>query len=250
MRQFVDRAVETGLDEIRLLEHNYMFPEFAPMYESVCAKSKFINDWFQRKACRKNYDDYLELVEKVRSEDFPIRIKFGLEVCYFKEYEELIVNLTKDKSFDFLLGSIHFVDGFGFDHKAELWDGINVDCIYCRYFEDSVLLARSGIFDGIGHPDSIGLFGHKPSFPLIEYYEGLASALAASNMYADQNSGAERRYPLTANLGMDKELIRILHRCNVPIISSSDAHTPSDVGYKIRELQELADINKCYNTSW
>lgn len=243
IRQFADRAVETGLDEIRLLEHNYMFPEFAPMYESVCEKSGFINDWFQRKACKKNYEEYLELIEKIRNEDFPVKIKFGLEVCYFKEYEDLIVELTKDKGFDFLLGSIHFVDGFGFDHKAELWDGIDVDYTYRRYFEDSILLARSCIFDGIGHPDSIGLFGHKPSFPLMECYEELASALAASNMYADQNSGAERRCPLTASLGMNRELIKVLHRHNVPIITSSDAHTPLDVGYKIRELQELADGN-------
>ena len=28
IHQFVDRAVATGLDEIRLLEHNYMFKEF------------------------------------------------------------------------------------------------------------------------------------------------------------------------------------------------------------------------------
>lgn len=242
IRQFVDRAVETGLSEIRLLEHNYMFPEFSPMYKEACAKSDFINDWFQRKAAYKNYDEYLRLIDKVRHEKFPVKIKFGLEVCYFKEFEDLIVKQTKDKGFDFLLGSMHFVDGFGFDHKAELWEGVDVDKTYQRYFEDSVLLAKSKIFDGIGHPDTIGLFGHRPSFSLTEYYEQLASALADSNMYADQNSGAERRCPTTANLGMDKELIKILHNHNVPIITSSDAHKPSDVGYKIRELQELADL--------
>ena len=58
IQKFVDKAVEMQLDEIGLLEHNYMFPEFAPMYDSVRAGSAFIDDWFRRKAGRKNYDEY------------------------------------------------------------------------------------------------------------------------------------------------------------------------------------------------
>ena len=228
-----------GLSEIRLLEHNYMFPEFAPMYDSTRAASDFVDNWFQRKAGKKCFSEYLELVDKVRQQDYPVKIKFGLEVCYFEGYEDLIRELTKDKGLDFLLGSMHFVGDFAFDHNAELWEGINVDNTYRRYFEDSVKLADSGLFDGIGHPDTIRLFGHKASFSLTDYYEKLAEALARNGMYADENSGAHRRCPDTASLGMDPELIRILKAHNVPIITSSDAHCPEDVGDKIKEMVEL-----------
>ncbi len=238
IQRFVDKAVEMQLDEIWLLEHNYMFPEFAPMYDSVCAHSSFVNDWFHRKAGRKSYDRYLNLIKNARQVDFPVKIRFGLEVCYFKGYEDLVVQLTKDKGFDFLLGSIHFVGDFAFDHIASLWKGIDVDKTYQRYFEDSFSLVKSRIFDGIGHPDSIKLFGHKPSYSLTEYYEKLAEELSESHMYADQNSGAERRCPDTAPLGMDPKLIRILKKQNVPVITSSDAHYPEDVGYKIKELND------------
>ena len=37
IREFVNQAQKMGIDEIRLLEHNYMFPEFAPMYDSARA---------------------------------------------------------------------------------------------------------------------------------------------------------------------------------------------------------------------
>lgn len=37
IEEFVDQAVKMNLTEIRLLEHNYMFPEFAPMYDSTGA---------------------------------------------------------------------------------------------------------------------------------------------------------------------------------------------------------------------
>ena len=58
-------------------------------------------------------------------------------------------------------------------------------------------------------------------------------------MYADQNSGVARRCSETASLGMNEELLRILKKNNVKIITSSDAHCPEDVGYKIKELKSL-----------
>ena len=100
----------------------------------------------------------------------------------------------------------------------------------------TISLAKSHIFDGIGHPDSIKLFGHTPSYSLTDYYERLAKELSNSDMYADQNSGVERRCSNTASLGMSLELIRILKKHNVRIVTSSDAHCPEDVGYKIKEL--------------
>ena len=48
--------------------------------------------------------------------------------------------------------------------------------------------------------------------------------------------------PETASLGMDQELLRILKKKNVDIISSSDAHCPEDVGYKIKELNDLVAL--------
>lgn len=238
IKQFVDKAVEMELDEIRLLEHNFIFEEFACMYDEVCEESAFVKDWFQRKAAFHKFDEYLKLVDEVRNEKFTVDIKFGLEICYFKEHEAFIDKMTRDKGLDFMIGSIHFVDKFAFDHTAELWKGRDVDKIYRRYFEDSVDLVRSGLFSGIGHPDTIKLFGHKPSFPLTEYYEKLAKEISKVNMYADQNSGAYRRNPNTASLGMNPELISILKNNNVKFITSSDAHCPEEVGYMITELEQ------------
>ncbi|MBR5070653.1 MAG: histidinol-phosphatase [Oscillospiraceae bacterium] len=239
IRRFVDKAVEMQLDEIRLLEHSHRFDEFVPMYDSVRAYSEYVDTWFLRQLKGVSLEDYLDLVRRVREEEYPIDLKFGLEICYFEEQEDFIRGLTENKGFDFLLGSVHFVDGFAFDHKAEHWDGIDVDRTYERYFETSISLAESGLFDGIGHPDAIKLFGHRPSYHLTEYYERLAAALAGNSMYADQNSGVFRRCSDTALPGMDRELIRILKKHGVPFITSSDAHCPEDVGYMIRELSEM-----------
>lgn len=237
INQFVQTAKEKGLDEIWLLEHCYRFREFVPMYDDVCEYSDYIDKWFHKKAGVLDLTDYLHLVEIVRLRKLGISIKFGLEVCYFKEFEEFVYSNTKDCGLDFMVGSVHFVDSFAYDHKAEHWDGVDVDNAYRRYFETSIDLANSGIYSGIAHPDCIKLFGHKPSFSLIGYYDQLASALAINNMYAEQSGGAYRRCPETAELGMDIDLIKSLKSHNVKIQTASDAHCPEDVGLYIAELE-------------
>lgn len=239
IQKFVDKAVAEGLDEIRLLEHNFRFEEFVPMYDSVRAYSDFVDAWFRRVGGVRKLEEYLELIERVREQKYPVEIKFGMEVCYFPKAEEMTRELTRGKGFDFLLGSVHFAGDFAFDHTAELWEGEDVDEAFRKYFEDEIRLAKSGLFDGIGHPDSITLFGHKPSFSLTAYYERLAEELAKSGMYADENSGVARRCAGTATLGMNTELLRILQKHGVRIITSSDAHCSEDVGDRIREMEGI-----------
>jgi histidinol-phosphatase (PHP family) len=240
--RFVETAISRNISEIWLLEHCYRFCEFVPMYDGVCACSEYIDKWFHRKAGVMSLDDYLRFIESMRKIDFPIQVKFGLEVCYFKEYEDLVYSLTKDTELDFLVGSMHFIDNFAFDHKPEHWQGVDVDKAYKRYFEMTVDLVKCGIYSGLAHPDSIKLFGHKPSYPLDDAYEAVAAALAGSNMYAEQSSGCHRRCPETAALGMEPGFINALKRHNVPLITASDAHSPEDVGLWIPELEGLIKI--------
>lgn len=241
INKFVNKAMENNIDEIWLLEHCYRFKEFVPMYYSICAYSDYIDKWFHRKAGVLKLADYLKLVELVRKNQYSISIKFGLEVCYFKRFEEFVRDIVKDKNLDFILGSVHFIDDFAFDHKAEHWNGVDVDKMYQRYFETSLDLVNCGIYKGIAHPDCIKLFGHTPSFLIDEYYEKLAQALSENNMYAEQNSGIFRRCPNTAELGMNKNMLKCMKRHNVNIITASDAHCPEDVGAYITELNNIIE---------
>lgn len=237
--KFINKALEQDMDEIWFLEHCYRFKEFVPMYDSVCAYSEYIDKWFHKKAGILQLEDYLKLISNVREKSFPVKIKFGLEICYFKKFEAFVADLTRDKELDFLLGSVHFVDEFAFDHKSEHWNNLNIDRIYTRYFETSIELIKCGIYDGIAHPDCVKLFGHTPSFSLIEYYEEMAQALSLQRMYAEQSSGIFRRCPDTAELGMNRDMLKCMKKHNVKIITVSDAHCPEDVGSKIPELNKL-----------
>ena len=239
--EFVEVAIEKNIDEIWLLEHCYRFREFVPMYDSVRNYSEYISNWFDKKAGVLDFKDYLSLVNKVRQEDWKVKIKFGLEICYFKDFEDFVYTNTQNKGLDFLVGSIHFIDDFSFDHKAEHWDNIDVDYMYNRFFQSSIDLANSGIYDGIAHPDSIKLFGHKPSFSLQGYYDKLSISLAKNNMYVEENSGCFRRCPDTSELGMNKDLIRTLKDNKVKIQTASDAHYPKDVGLTVHKMNEILE---------
>lgn len=239
VNEFVVQAINQGMNEIWLLEHCYRFREFVPMYDSVCAYSKYIDAWFHRKAGVLSLSDYMKLVEEVRNTKYTIDIKSGLEICYFSKFENLIYNRTKDLELDFLVGSTHFIDDFAFDHKPEHWDGINVNNAYKRYYDISIELAKSGLFNGIAHPDSIKLFGHQPSFPLLPYYNELADALAKNNMYAEMNSGCYRR--CGCEIGMDVDMIKAMKEHDVEILTASDAHRPEDVGANIIMMEKMLD---------
>ena len=237
VKKYVGYALQRGLSEIHLLEHSYLFPEFLPMYKPVCMQNDFIDAWLGRKGGKRDLDEFLHLANEVRRAQWPRPIQFGLEVCYFPGCEAFVESRTKNLGLDFLVGSIHFIDAFAFDHKPELWKGIEIDELYRRFFELSIQLASCGVFDGLAHPDSLKLFGHLPSCSLEPYYKRLAAALAQSGMYAEQNSGIFRRHG--ARLGMEPPLLQEMKRIGVRIQTASDAHHPSEVGLGIQEAEAL-----------
>ncbi len=236
LTEFVIVAKQRGITELHLLDHSYLFREFVPLYDDIRRTNPFIDRWLTRKAGVRDLDDYLIFVESVRKHDFGIPLRFGLEVCFLPtripETERLLRNLP----LDFTVGSIHFIDEFAFDHTPDLWQNINVDHAYRRFFDLSVLLAHSRLFHGIAHPDSVKLFGHTPTYPLDESYDTLATALASSGMYAEQNSGIARR--TAAAPGMASALYTAMKTHNVPIRTASDAHQPADVGEGISRFYE------------
>ena len=154
---FVKQAVEMGLDEIYLLEHSHRFQEFSPMYAGIRSYSEYQNSWYEKRTgC--TIKQYTDLIAEMRQYTFPIQIKWGLEVCSFPDYENLISDFITSFPFDFATGSIHWVNGFDFDHRAEFWKDINVELLYNQYYDSMLALVNSGLFTGLAHPDSIKCF--------------------------------------------------------------------------------------------
>lgn len=239
LEKFIRVALGHGLDVICLLEHTHLFREFAPMYQSICRYNEYQEDWFLRHNGKRSFQEYTEFIVKVRQLSYPIKIRFGLEVCYFEESEGLIREMLQSFPFDFSVGSVHWIDGFGFDHKADLWNGVEIDKVYRRYYEIMKKLITSGLFTGVAHPDSIKVFGHRPSCDLSETYEEIARLLKLHDMYAEQSGGLRLNYGDDHELGMNDRMRKIFMDQGVHILTASDAHCPEDTGAYINELQNF-----------
>jgi histidinol-phosphatase (PHP family) len=209
------------------------------MYRPITDYNEYQKDWLNRKMTA-SLDRYIRFIDKMKGYEFPIDVKFGLEVCYIPETQSFLENILKQYLWGFVTGSVHYIDNWGFDHKTEFWEGIDVDWAYQRYYQIMLNLIHSGLFTGLAHPDSIKCFGYFPAYDLTEIYQDLAKALNQEDMYAEQSGGLALNYGFK-ELGLNPKLLRVFKENSVRIRTASDAHKSEHTGVNIRELQELLE---------
>ena len=155
VHKFID-AKEKGITQLQILDHTHRFFEFKDCYKRVCEVSTLQEEWFLKKQ-KNSIDDYLKLIEALKKETFDIDVRFGLEVCYTPETESLLSSILKNYHFDFLVGSVHSVNGYLYDmdafSKELLWDKNDPSDIYQSYYDSIEKLIQSNLFDQVGHPD-------------------------------------------------------------------------------------------------
>ena len=143
-------------------------------------------------------------------------------------------------SFDFLVGSIHFIDGWAFSHLKQRWDknDYDMDELYEKYYALMLSLINSRLFSGLAHLQSLQCYGAYPQKDFKHIYLQLARALCSNNMYIEESSGLAINYD-DKRLGMNADMLESMVKCNVPILTASDAHSPQNVGLYIKEMNYL-----------
>jgi histidinol-phosphatase (PHP family) len=237
LRRFTDVAQFRNIDQIYLLEHSHRFIDFLPIYESACKYNEYQGSWLKKRLV-KRINEYCEFVDRCRNRTFPVTLRFGIEICYFQDVEKLIEDLKLEDRFDFLTGSVHWIDDWGFDHRKEHWKGKDIDSVYARYFQTEIDLINTGIFDIIAHPDSIKCFGYRPSIDIADLYQGVASAAQKHKILFEQSCGLANNYGHN-ELGLDPEYLKILIENGIEFVTASDAHRPEDVGKNIEVAEEI-----------
>jgi histidinol-phosphatase (PHP family) len=222
----VGEARKHHLDEIWLLDHTHKFREFNFLYEPLSSHILTYN-WYHRKQFI-SIEEYLDFIRLIRSRNYDLRIRFGLEVCYIpKKEEELRKELSK-YDLDFLLGSVHFIDSIGFDLSKEAWDGVDVNFMYRRYYEIMERLIRSDLFTTLAHPDSIKVYGHYPEYDLRPTYRRIARLLYEHHMSTENNTGLWRYHH--EDIGLNSTFLSILKEEHVDVHPASDAHEFQYIG--------------------
>ena len=109
---------------------------------------------------------FLSIAESVHEarERFPgLSIRLGIELEYRPEWTDTFDRLTDEVPFDFVLGSVHIVDGLnisGGRHRDRFFEGRSQDQAYDRYFRELDAMVEWGGFDVVSHFDLIARYGH------------------------------------------------------------------------------------------
>lgn len=250
VREFVRYAISRNIDEIYFLEHTHIFKECSGLYKEMSCYNQYQSNWYRKKfEIARPLKYYTDFIDDMKKEHFPIHVKFGLEVCYSPEHIKEIENIKNMYPFDFLVGSIHFIDGWAFSHKKQPWkkDDFDLENLYRRYYQLMYELVKSNLFSGLAHPNSLQCFGAYPMGDYSSEYNRIAKALKERNMYIEESSGLAINYG-DAKLGMSDKMLKAMILQNVQILTASDAHVPQDVGKLICEMNDLISKaeKECY----
>ncbi len=216
VERFVERAHECGVDEIGFTEHAYYFRQTRTIW----------GDPYQTERCVYDLEEYVEAVLEAKRRGLPV--KLGLEVDWWPPRNGELAELLAPYAWDFLLGSVHWVDGEAVDSGPGLpSEG------HDAYFEAVGDLAESGHVDVLSHLDLVKIFGVHPGG-----YGRVAERIGRSGC-AVEISTAGLRKPV-GELYPAPQLLDELRRNGVPITLASDAHDPSLVAQDFDAALALA----------
>jgi histidinol-phosphatase (PHP family) len=219
---FVETARAAGVDEIGFTEHGYYFRQLRPLWSVP----------YQTERCVYDIESYVDAVVQARERGLPV--KLGLELDYVPGLEGETRELLAPYPWDYLLGSVHFVDGLGIDGEPRLAEAVGVEEMWRRYFETLARAARSGLFDSLSHPDLAKVHGDRVD--AFDYTE-IADAVAEAGV-AVEVSTAGLRKPV-GELYPHPDLLAAFHVREVPVTLASDAHVPELVGRDFDRAREL-----------
>jgi histidinol-phosphatase (PHP family) len=227
VESYVEAARDRGVDEIGFTEHLYYFDQFAGLVEHP----------YQRERAGHDLEKYVEAVREGRRRGLPV--KLGLEVDWFPGRAAELAELLAPYPWDYLLGSVHIVDGEAVDLEPGLWARLSVEQVWRRYFEEVCELARSGLVDVLAHPDLVKIFGMRTSEQETRALHGdLIQAVVEGGVAVEVSTAGLRKrveepYP-------SADFLAALRASGVPATLASDAHVAADLGRDLaRGLEHL-----------
>ena len=178
VRPFLATALARGVAEIGFTEHVYYFRQTAEIWDVPYLSERCVYD----------LDDYCDAVLEAKRQGLPV--KLGLEVDYVGEQQARLAELLEPYPFDYLLGSVHWLDGMAVDMSPGVWEVMTVDEGWQRYIDALCELAVSQTVHVLAHPDLAKIFGRRPDPVLLaELHERVALAAAASGLAVEISTG-------------------------------------------------------------
>lgn len=243
LAEYCDKAKENGVVEIALTEHLFRFGQTEKILGDYFKRfpespMRTLMDEYWHDHAKADLDKYVEVVLEAKEAGLPIVL--GMEVDYYEDSMDRVQALLEGYPFDVLLGSVHWINDWPFDHVGDpqvmaYWDTVGVEEAWEGYTRALEELSATGSVDVLAHPDLVKVAGFFPAVPQ-EYYARMAEAAAGANIVAEVSSAGWRKpvremYP-------DPTLLRYFFQRGVPITTASDSHGIVDVGFRTSDVKE------------
>lgn len=236
LMSYVIKAQKQGIEELTVLEPTHKFSECSLVYTEIKYTYPYQLAWYEA-IPKVSINEYHAFIKEMRKNEFPIKIKFGLCVCYFIQHEQFIRQIKKDFSYDCFIGTIQFIDNIAFawpQYSNEmLWDKYNANFLYRRYYEMMNAMITSKLFDGVAGFDNIKIMNVKPSFKMHHTYHKLAMLLALQHMYVEDDKSLRYLYGHKDG-GLCEDFKKMCKEMHVEVYPCSNATRVDEVGKLIR----------------
>ncbi len=243
---YLQKAKERNLKEVGIVDHLYRFQETKDYFETHMDISdtdlgRKQYKWLKQ-VMTENMGSFVEFIESQKSKwaDHGIQLKLGMEADYFPGCHQQLGTLLSQFKWDYVIGSVHFVDGWGFDNPEAIdqFHQYDLQVLYKRFFGIVEEAIRSGLFDFVAHLDNLKVFNIRPDEEkLLPYYQKIAQALVETNTATEINAGLFYRYPIK-EMCPSPRFLKLLTDAGVSFTTSSDSHFPDDIGLYVRENTE------------
>ncbi|MFP4331755.1 MAG: histidinol-phosphatase [Campylobacterales bacterium] len=209
--EYVQKAIDEGITHFGFSCHAPMGfdPEHRMSFEQL---PLYKNDIF---SAREKFDSKIEVL-------------LAYEVDYFEGHME--ESILKDRDIDYLIGSVHFLKGWGVDHPDSIFDykSKNIDTIWEEYLGAIGEMADTGYFDIVGHMDLVKIFNFYPQKDIRLPLQATLKKIKKANMTIEINASGLRKPVSEQYPSLD--ILREANSFDIPITFSSDAHDPCHIG--------------------
>ena len=219
--QMVLAAQQKGLRVLGLSEHVFQMQETRLTLQHLEPEGPLLT-----------FNTYIEDVRATASQS-NIDTRLGLEVDFIPGKNELIHSFLQEYTWDFLIGSVHEINGIQFE-KNYKWSREEGEALWLQYFE---LLRRAVIsrhFSVVSHP--VRMRVNNPYLPSTfdEELEHLAAEATRYDVALEING-----YDIFHYHGLVRRLAKacILHR--TPISVGSDAHNPREIAQAHQQTEDI-----------
>ncbi|MDO4501847.1 MAG: histidinol-phosphatase HisJ family protein [Coriobacteriia bacterium] len=224
--ELVRAAVDAGLSTLGITEHNWLSERIDPTH------------WVGME--RPRVSDYLADIARAREQYPQITLVAGMEMDYLGSAEDRIIDPAELAPFDYLLGSVHYVDGWAMysSKEADKWgDQEHVDALWRRYFEVWCEAASGPMpYTVMSHPDLVKKHGRYASFDVAPLYEQAAEAARAGERMVEVNTSGDLY--VCGQVFPAPDLLRQFCRAGVPCTVGTDAHCAQNVARNVQQAYE------------